>query len=207
MKYICFHKKSCNIKLSSLLKLSDCGQLYSIGQNYFIFWMQVLIFNAMSEMKPNWSHFWKRIFFILAFSGENMHWNWYNFLTILFLLIISNSEDTFWLSGCCIGRSGETLPLQRQACSVSWRQEAQTLQLEFSAIVKLFWSNYEPLNEEWDCPVAGGAQSHSTWRWFQETQGPVCPGCRPMGSPSGRTSHTHTLELWGLMTWMCTKAA
>lgn len=121
-----------------------------------------------------------------------MHWNWYNFLTILFLLLSSNSEDTSWLSGCCIGRSRETLPLQRQACSVSWRQEAQTLQLEFSAIVKLFWSNYEPLNEEWDCPVAGGAKSHSTWRWFQETQGPVCPGCRPMGSPSGWTSHTHT---------------
>lgn len=53
MKYICFHKKSSNIKLSSLLKLSECGQLYSTGESYFIFLDARLDFNGMREIKPN----------------------------------------------------------------------------------------------------------------------------------------------------------
>lgn len=77
-------------------------------------------------------------------------------------------------------------------CPVSWRQEAETLQLEFSATVKLVWCNYEPLNEELDCPVASGTKSQSTWRWFQEMQGPLCPGWGPEESPSRRTSHAPT---------------
>lgn len=40
----------------------------------------------------------------------------------------------------------------------------QDFSLNLVQALELFWSNYEPLNEEWDCPVADGAKSQSTWK-------------------------------------------
>lgn len=130
-----------------------------------------------------------------------------------------SGEKTFWLllgkkwikmnksllfSICCLFPIMETLSdgqpialdaFQRHSRPIFWRQETSTLHLEFSAVVKLFWSNYEPLNEEWDRPVAGGAKKSLHMKVISG-DARACVSWLQADGVSGRADLTHSEGWW-----------